>query len=303
MTEQGPSQHPPLGRRGLSMGRMWAIAAALIILALLAGVAVAAGGGHKSRSGSVSSTTRHSTTQPSTAPTSSPRATTSVAVTPTAVPTTTTPTTVRSPATTSSTLSPSVTAGTAVPWSPQSSNTLVGDSGNPKDWPGAQPNPPSLAGAYSDNMIKVVVTLYAYSDWLNAHPDPALVREIAIPGTSDYLTDISALRKLQEIHWHTSGEPREIDWIAVTRKPKQVIGVRGAPLIIGGHKRFTPAVITVVYSNKVEPIYNAQHQVVQHVDAARKAVLSLTIGQGTDGRWRFMASNVLHPPHLNELVR
>ena len=54
----------------------------------------------------------------------------------------------------------------------------MGDNGDPKDWPAAQPKPPSLAGAYSDNMIKVIVHSCHYQDWVYAHPNPALVKNL-----------------------------------------------------------------------------------------------------------------------------
>ena len=138
---------------------------------------------------------------------------------------------------TPSTISPSVTAGTAVPWSPTSPKTLVGGNGDPKDWPAAGAKPPSLAGAYGDNMIRVIVTLSAYQDWLYAHPNPALVKNYVLFGSSAYPAVIERRQPARPKRLASGAGPREIEWAAVSLAPKRFVNRQGRQAAAAhGHK-------------------------------------------------------------------
>ena len=108
----------------------------------------------------------------------------------------------------------------------------MGENGDPKDWPAAQPTPPSLAGAYSDNMMTVMVTLMAYQDWVDAHPNPALVSNYVQDGGGLYNEDKSEIEQLVQRDWRVNPAPTEIDWLAVTSPP--------VPMLIHGKPGFRP---------------------------------------------------------------
>lgn len=291
-TPASPGGHegPPLGGPGFpgGKGRVIGLVLGAVVVVSLVTVALAAGGGH------------HRPIAAPVVPTSKPRSatpttaahavrTTTAPATSTAVPSSVTPTAspISPPIAAPPTVAPSVTAGTAVPWSPASSNTLVGDNGNPKDWPAAQPKPPSLAGAHSDNMIKVIVTLVTYQDWVYAHPSPALVKNYMAPGTSTYSQELAFVQTWTTSGWHSSGAPSEIDWVAVTQQPKQVT--------IDGHKVFMPATVTIVFNRKAAAIDNDAGRVVAREVALGRLAYSTTLGREASGQWRIVDTTQLHP--------
>ena len=198
------------------------------------------------------------------------------------------------PSATPSTISPSVTAGTAVPWSPTSPKTLVGDNGDPKDWPAAQPTPPSLAGAYSDNMMTVMVTLMAYQDWVDAHPNPALVSNYVQDGGGLYNEDKSEIEQLVQRDWRVNPAPTEIDWLAVTSPPVPML-IHGKPGFRNGHELYLYASVTIIYARQNGGIFNSAGKVVGYVSTRGKWAFSVTLSQGTDGRWRIAYIVQLHP--------
>jgi hypothetical protein len=184
-----------------------------------------------------------------------------------------------------------------VPWSPTSPDSLVGDSGNPAAWPAAQPTPPSLAGAYSTNMIKVIVTLVRYEDWVGSHPDPALVPNYMIKGGNAYASEVKLITWLQKRGWHTDPSPTEIDWASVTAEPRAMPLVNGEPAQIRGHRLYMPgAAVNVVLDLRVGELLNRTGQVVGHSSVTPgKAAFSEILAQGMDGRWRISSIYPLKP--------
>lgn len=197
-------------------------------------------------------------------------------------------------ATTSTTLSPAITGGTAVPWSPGSRSTLVGDNGNPADWPAAQSKPPSLAGAYSDNMMKVVVTLLTYQDWVGSHPDPALVPNYFVKGTQPYRAEVSLMRELLVRGWHINPSPTEIDWLAVTSQPAPLL-IDGKHTMRNGRALFGVGSVTIVIDRKRSAYLDGQGNVVGYSVGGGKTALGLVLAQGGDARWRIAAVSHLSP--------
>lgn len=188
-----------------------------------------------------------------------------------------------------------MTAGTAVPWSPTSHNSLVGDTGNPADWPAAQPDPPSLSGAYSKNMMRVIVTLITYEDWLGSHPNPKLVDEYMIKGSAPYKGDVSFLTTLLRRGWHTDYAPSEIDWLRVTVSPRPLPTIGGKPLMLGGHPAWEPASINMVVNQTSSPYLNGRGRAVAYSRNNGKVAYAVLLVQGADGRWRIESIRMLRP--------
>ncbi len=286
----GGHEGPPLGGPGFpgGKGRIIGLVLGAVVVVSLVAVALAAGGGHQrptaapvvrtSKPRSATQTTAAHAVRTTTAPATS-----------TAVPSSVTPTAspISPPIAAPPTVAPSVTAGTAVPWSPASSNTLVGDNGNPKDWPAAQPQPPSLAGAHSDNMIKAIVTLVTYQDWVYAHPNPALVEAYEAPGGSAYQQEVQFVEHLAQKGWHATGVPSIVDWVAVTESPKQAT--------VAGHKVNMPATVTIVFDRKAADLYDGSGSIVAREVALGRVAYSMTLGKDAAGQWRIVTSTQLHP--------
>ena len=106
----------------------------------------------------------------------------------------------------------------------------MGDNGDPKDWPAAEPKPPSLAGAYSDNMLTVIVTLWPtktgftltrIQPWLSNYvlfDEQRLIRRLK-----------ARSNELVQRDWHLGPAPTEIDWLAVSLAPPVPMLVHGKP--------------------------------------------------------------------------
>ncbi len=197
-------------------------------------------------------------------------------------------------ATGTSPLAPSVTAGTAVPWSPTSPNTLVGDNGNPAHWPAAQSKPPSLAGAYSDNIMTAFITLVRYQDWVWSHPNPSFVKRYMQPGTALYEGEVTTIRGLARRGWRSYPAPTEIDWLRIELVPTPLL-VAGHAIRVDGHLAFTPATVTAVITQRVTDYLNRSGQVVGHTPGvAGKVVFSETLIQDSRQQWRLSAISRLY---------
>jgi hypothetical protein len=207
------------------------------------------------------------------------------------------------PTATPPTIAPSVTAGTAVPWSPTSPDSVVGDSGNPADWPAAQAKPPSLAGAYSTNMLKVIVTLITYEDWVYSHPNPALVSNYMIAGGTTYQGERMTITNLSQRRLHANPSPTEIDWISVTVLPKPV-HIQDKLAKIDGHQLYGPASVDVVIDQKTGKLLNQHGEVIGHSSVnPGRAAFAETLSQGSDGRWRIISILKLDPRGGLEALR
>ncbi len=195
-------------------------------------------------------------------------------------------------ATGTSPLAPSVTAGTAVPWSPTSPNTLVGDNGNPAHWPAAQSKPPSLAGAYSDNIMTAFITLVRYQDWVWSHPNPSFVKRYMQPGTALYKLELSRIEQLQSHHLHADASPTDIDWLGITLPPRRLITSS-----VQGHPMFSPAALNVVINQRVGVLLNHRGVAVMRSPGGGKAAFSEVLVEGRDGRWRLADIHLLRLSH------
>src|SRR6185312_9117159 len=69
--------------------------------------------------------------------------------------------------------------------SPPSSHSTAGSSPNALNHDPA----PSLAGAYSDDLVVAFRALYAYGNWAGEHPAAGLVQNYDTPGSSAYVAD------------------------------------------------------------------------------------------------------------------
>lgn len=217
--------------------------------------------------------TARSTTTPSTASTTPPKSSTTTATTTTVAPTTAPPL-----ATPAQTIAPFVTAGTAVPWSPTSPRSLVGDSGDPKDWPAAQPHPPSLAGAQSMNMMKVLVTLLTYEDWVWSHPNPALVGNYMLAGSQPYDAEVQDLGKLRKRGLHMDPSPTEIDWMGIVKRPLHIT--------IHGRSLLTGATVEVILNQKAGEYLDSSDRVIQRLSGAGRSAYFILLVQAADLRWK-----------------
>jgi len=103
-------------------------------------------------------------------------------------------------------------------------NGTVMGGGNPATWPAAKPYPPSLAGAYSSNLRTAFIALVNYSDWVGSHPNPALVKNYATPGSNIYKPQVYLMQQLVKRGWHEEQNPTivtflHIVYVTVSSKP------------------------------------------------------------------------------------
>ncbi len=147
--------------------------------------------------------------------------------------TATTPPTTTGTDPTSTTSTTTSTTATSVR-STGSSTTVQGPSGPPADYPAAQPNPPSLAGAYPTgrtvNLLTVIKTLTTYEDWVWSHPNPALVANYDLQTGTDYAGELKNISNFERLGLHADPTPTEIDFIkVVTASRPQASVASGQP--------------------------------------------------------------------------
>jgi hypothetical protein len=100
--------------------------------------------------------------------------------------------------------------------------------------PAGQVNPPSLAGAYTPDSITVMRAISAYSDWLFAHPNPALLANHMLPSSRNYAGVKAELTTLQTNGWHARPSVSEIVWIESQGPFAHGVGlVNGHPSYVG----------------------------------------------------------------------
>jgi hypothetical protein len=145
-------------------------------------------------------------------------------------------------------------------------------------------------------MMTVIITLITYEDWVGSHPNPALVGNYMIRGGQAYQGDVNLMTQLVKRDWHTDPSPSEIDWIAVTNPPKPFPPIKGKAAVTNGHRLYLPgAAVTIVLNQKVGEYLNNEGQVVGHSPGGGKNAFSVTLAQGTDGRWRIFSIHKLDP--------
>jgi hypothetical protein len=182
-----------------------------------------------------------------------------------------------------------------------SSTTVQGPSGPPANYPAAQPQPPSLGGAYpvgnNVDFITVIKTLTTYRDWAGVHPDPNLVKNYMWTVGNDYASEVQGGTFLQQHGIHTSAVPSIIQWAKVTMAPVIAPGHQ-----INGHQLFEGGSVTIVQDLTPEPYLNAAGQVVAHEPGGGPTAYSMTLAQGApgaqapDGQFRIVDVRQLNPP-------
>jgi hypothetical protein len=177
---------------------------------------------------------------------------------------------------------------------------VLGPSGPATDYPAAQVDPPSLAGAYpvgtSVNLITVIKTLTTYRDWVYAHPSPTLVAKYMMTTGNDYQSEVQNLTTLQSKGWHASPIPSVIQWARVTREPSVTT------YKVSGHTLFGGGSVTVVQVLTTAPYLNGAGQVVGHEPGGGPVAYVMTLtqevsgAQASDGQFRILDITQLNPP-------
>lgn len=187
---------------------------------------------------------------------------------------------------------------------PDSSTTVQGPSGPAADYPAAQPNPPSLAGAYpigtAVNLVTVIKTLTTYEDWVWSHPNPTLVTNYEMPSGNVYAGEVKDLTAFQQQGLHGSPTPAEIDFVKVTQPARpQPAQADGQPSTVNGHPYFVGGIVTVVYNLKAIPMLDANGAASgQAFNPSHPGPTAYVVSlvQGPDGQFRINDSNQINPP-------
>jgi hypothetical protein len=166
--------------------------------------------------------------------------------------------------------------------------TSTGPPGIPAD----QANPPSLAGAYFTDPIRVLRTLSAYSDWLFAHPNPALLANYMLPTCTQYNAVKAELTTLADNHWHARPSVTMIEWSRVD------VPFTPAPGFLDGHPSFVGGGVKVVvgYSPQSSDVLNAAGQIVNSLHNPGILMAVINFAQGSDGQFRVISEASFNPP-------
>jgi len=154
----------------------------------------------------------------------------------------------------------------ATPTSAPSGNTtttVLGPSGPPSSYPAAQANPPSLACAYPTgttvNLIAVLKCLTTYRDWVWSHPNPTLVTNYLLAGSSAATTDASLLSQLRQQGLHAPPTPAVIDFARVSRPatPTAASPPASTPPKLNGYAEFSAGLVVEVMTVTSFPLLTA----------------------------------------------
>jgi hypothetical protein len=181
------------------------------------------------------------------------------------------------------------TTTTAANTTTPTSATTISPTGIPAD----QANPPSLAGAYSTDPITVMRAISAYSDWLFAHPNPALLANYMLLRCPYYKGVEAELTTLADKGWHARPSVAEIQWIKVNGP------FTPAPGFLNGHPAFVGGGVKVVLANTPQSadVLNAAGQVVTKFnDQQPLQMLGINFAQGPDGQFRIIDEGLFNPP-------
>jgi hypothetical protein len=157
---------------------------------------------------------------------------------------------------TSSTTSTTTTSSTTAPVTTSplgtTTTTVLGPSGPASSYPAAQANPPSLACAYPTgttvNLIAVLKCLTTYRDWVWSHPDPTLVPNYLLAGSSGATTDANLLSQLKQQGLHASPTPTVINFARISRPatPTAASPPASTPPKINGYAEFSAGLVVEV---------------------------------------------------------
>jgi hypothetical protein len=184
---------------------------------------------------------------------------------------------------------PGITNQVPSPTAPTGSGTAAGASSNPADWPAAQSNPPSLAGAMNTtDLASVARTLETYKDWVYSHPDPTLVRNFELPSSSYFAGDTKQLQTLVSNHWHTTPNPTLVKFIRVTLAPRVTGQRNGKPMYSG-------SLVTVVLNFSGGQVLDVSGKAVI-TNPTNDLAYTWGLSYGPDGQWRISDMGQLNPP-------
>ena len=159
---------------------------------------------------------------------------------------------------------------------------------------------PSLAGAYSDNLVVAFRALYAFHNWVFNHPATDLVARYAAVGSPAYAAELTNVQYLATRQAHTPTDPRgydgDIQYIRVALAPKPLIGSSGRQIYRSGHPAFGAGLITIVAKYIADNLYGPSGRYIQPGQKPGLAAISYSLSQGADGQWRLYGGTVLNPP-------
>jgi hypothetical protein len=158
-----------------------------------------------------------------------------------------------------------------------------------------------LAGAYPTgqtvNLVTVLKTLATYRDWVWSHPNPTLVANYELSNGTGYAGEVSTLAVLQHDRLHADPTPSEILYVRVTvPATPQHVGNRYFKL--GNYQDFHGGSVVAVYNVQPVPLLTASGQPSgKQYSPTRVGQVgsSITLVQGSDGRFRFEDTVDLNP--------
>jgi hypothetical protein len=146
--------------------------------------------------------------------------------------------------------------------------------------------------------MTVLKTLATYRDWVWSHPNPALVANYSLPNGNGYSGEVSTLAALQRDGLHADPTPSRILYARVTAPATpQHVGNRYFKL--GNYQDFHGGSVVAVYDVQPVPLLTASGQASgKQYSPTRVGQIgySITLVQGSDGRFRFADTTQLNPP-------
>jgi hypothetical protein len=145
----------------------------------------------------------------------------------------------------------------------------------------ATPKPKTSAPALQTTgsaWVPILTSLSGYGQWLIAHPDPALIGNIAAPGCA--MSDVLGLQLSALLDENAY----------VKTSPVAITNVVGPSPAIG-----SPVLVTATASRAAEPVLSrAKGTVITTYDAVPPTKLVITLDKGADSRWRLCTVQSLY---------
>jgi hypothetical protein len=162
----------------------------------------------------------------------------------------------------------------------------------PGDIPAAQVNPPSLAGAYSTDPVIVLRTLSTYSDWLFAHPNPAMLDNYMLPSSRNFTGVKAELTTLQTNGWHARPSVSQIVWIRADGPFGPGVG------LVNGYPSYVGTIVKTVIDDTPQSsdVLNPENQVIASLHNRPQEMLGVALAQGSDGQFRISDIVAFNPP-------
>lgn len=160
--------------------------------------------------------------------------------------------------------------------------------------------PPSLAGAYSDNLKTAFLALSAYGDWLLSHPSTLLVANVAEPGSPAYDTLLYNVTYLLKLGGHVQKDPRgyggDVQYVKVTTPPRPILGPGGKQEEVDRHPAYTGGTVTVVSHFLASGIYSHSGKYLQPSQVRSGYLVgAVSLVQGVSGQWLLYEIKALNP--------